>query len=478
MAAGTFRFRSAAHRGDLERGAARPAPFPLLRWFALLSAATILFVALAGTLFLVRFVERTSLLQSTEGLMQLVNSIVEVENAQGFFLRGEHGPPDSDFREFLVHLGKLPGVLRTNVYGLDRSVLWSTDPALVGRRFPDNDELETALAGQPVVETGSTGTAGDKAEHVELARPGDRFVENYLPIWSTGPDERRVIGAIELYRTPTRLIEAIQQTQFRIWWGGLLVGGVLYLALFAIVARAACVMRQQQTALLAAEKLATAGEMASAVAHGLRNPLASIRSTAELGLETGAAGHVRELLAEVVDQADRLEGWIRQFLTSARAAGSGRPPADLGTVLAECAAQFRPTLARRGMALALDLPERLPRVALCPVVLRQILNSILANALEAMTEGGRLEIAATARGRQVAVEVRDTGPGMSGAEVAAALLPFATTKPAGLGLGLPLARETLERHGGGLHILSRPGTGTTVRLTLPAVRKTIREAAS
>jgi signal transduction histidine kinase len=474
MATIPYRFRSAAHHGDVGRGQPGPAPFPLLRWFALLSAAAILFVSVTGTLFLSRFVERASLLQSTDGLAQLVNSIVEVENAHAFFLRDGPGGANDDFEEFLIHLGQLPSVLRTNVYGRDHTVLWSSDPVLIGRRFSDNDELEAAFAGTAVVSTGrvsQAGEKGEKAEHTELAGPGGRFVENYLPIWASPPHERTVIGVIETYRTPVRLLAAIQRTQEQIWWGALAITALLYLALCVIVARAARVMHRQQAALVAAEKLATAGEMASAVAHGLRNPLASIRSTAELGLESDAQSEVRELLAEIIDQADRLEGWIRQFLTSARSGAAEQVPADARAVIADCARQFGPTLARRGVALELRVPERLPRVRFCPVILRQILNSILANALEAMTDGGKLGVRAMSADAHVTIEITDTGPGMSDAEVAAALSPFATTKPAGLGLGLPLAREALERHGCSLRITSRPGAGTTVRLILPVARE-------
>ena len=87
-----------------------------------------------------------------------------------------------------------------------------------------------------------------------------------------------------------------------------------------------------------------------------------------------------------------------------------------------------------------------------------------------MPDGGRLSIGASASRRRVTIEVGDTGRGMSAAEIAAALSPFATTKPAGLGLGLPLARETVERHGGSAAgSSSRPGAGTVVRLVeLPA----------
>lgn len=468
MATAAYPFRSAAHHGDLNPAGGKRTPFPLLRWFALLSAAAVLFVLITGTLFLNRFVERVSLLQSADGLTGLINSIVEVEQADRFFL---HNGKDqsNEFHNFLIHLGRLPGVMRANVYDRDGLVLWSSDPGLIGQHFPDNDELNAALAGTSVVSAGSVGEDDDKAEHVDLAEPGKGFVENYLPVWSAAAGPREVVGAIEVYRRPVQLLAAIEQTQMQIWWGAIAVTLLLYAALCGIVARAARVMRLQQMALVAAEKLALAGEMASAVAHGLRNPLASIRSTAELGLETDDRREVQGLLAEVVAQSDRLEGWIRQFLTTARSGSPTQTPTDARAVIADCARQFEPTLARRGMRLELALPDDLPRISLCPIILRQILNSVLANAIEAMAHGGRLSIGAAAVGHSVAVQVGDTGIGMSAGELETALEPFATTKSQGLGLGLPLARETLERHGGSLHIESQPGTGTTVHIVLPAV---------
>jgi signal transduction histidine kinase len=479
MAALPHPFRGAAHRADL--GPARdgaPAPFPLLRWFALLSGAAVLLAAVSGAHFLDRTVERASLLQSADGLTQLVSGLAEVEGAERLFAPDRRVTPD-EVGEFLAHLASLPGVLRANVYGADRTVLWSTDPALIGKRFPANDELDAALAGVAVASSGRVGRPPGKAEHARLASPGDRYVENYLPVWSAARDgePRRVIGAVEFYRRPVGLLEGIRRTQERVWWGALAVAALLYLALFVIVARAAAVMARQQRALVAAERLAIAGEMASAVAHGLRNPLASIRSTAELGLETGASGsNVGALLAEIVAQADRLEGWIRQFLTSARSDRAAPAAAEVAAALEECAAGFRPALARRGMELALEVPSGLPPVRCHPVVLRQVLNSVLANAIEAMEAGGgRIAVRARHRPRRrraILVEVKDTGPGMSAAQVAAALEPFATSKPAGLGLGLPLAREALERQGGRLAIESQPGAGTTVRLLLPAVAGT------
>ena len=450
----------------LDRGSAGRRP--LLPWLSALTAILFVLLAATGGTLLTGFIERTTLARDGETIAQLLNSIVHVEGATNFFLHGAGDANAGDIEEFVTHLGQLPGVLRANAYGVDRTVLWSSDPELVGRRFVDNPELERAFRGEPVIESGTVGEAEEKAEHVQLGHPGERFVENYLPIRGDGPEEPPVVGVIEIYRTPVSLFEGIRDSARRAWLGVVTLGLLTYASLLALLWRAELAIRRQQAALVATEQLATAGEMASAVAHGLRNPLASIRSSAELGLESETPEETRELLGGIIDNADRLESWIRQYLASARAGATAATPADPRAVIESSLAHYRPLFARTGVELEASLPERLPAVRLHPVILGQLLNSVLANAGEAAPAGSRISVRAQPMGRRrLVIEVADRGPGLSPAEAAEAFKPFVTTKRSGLGLGLPIARETLERHGGRLRFDSRSGVGTTVGLELP-----------
>lgn len=443
----------------------------MLPWLSALTAILFVLLAATGGTLLAGFIERTTLARDGETITQLINSIVHVERATGFFLDDGADGRGGDIEEFVTHLGNLPSVLRANAYGVDRTILWSSDPALIGTRFLDNPELERAFRGLTVIESGTVGDAAEKAEHVQLGNPGERFVENYLPIRGEGPGEPAVVGVIEIYRTPLSLFEGIRDSARRAWLGVAALGLLTYAMLIALLWRAELAVRRQQSALVAAEQLATAGEMASAVAHGLRNPLASIRSSAELGLESDSPGETRGLLAEIIENADRLEGWIRQYLASTRAGAAADTPADPRTAIEAALAQYRPLLARSGVTLDASVPDRLPAVKLHPVILGQLLNSLLANAGEASAPGDRVHLRAAAgeRGRLL-IEVQDHGPGLSAADAAQAFRPFVTTKRSGLGLGLPIARETLERHGGRLRFESRPGVGTTVGLELPVAK--------
>ena len=443
---------------------------PVRPWLSLATAFLFVVLALTAGVLLTGFIEQTVLTRDARTYTQLLNSIVRVEQATGFFLDGEERDSDGNghVEELVYHLRDLPHVLRANVYGVDGTIIWSTDKELIGRRPGDNLELQRALRRQTVVRAGTVGEAGEKPEHARLGRPGDRYVESYLPIHGIAPDEPKVIGVVELYRVPERLFERIQESSYQAWLGIAALALLTYAAQLALLWRAEVDVRRQQTAMVAAEKLATAGEMASAVAHGLRNPLASIRSSAELGLETDPPSETRALLTAIVTDADRLEGWIRQYLASARADDAADAPSDPCRVIEASLSHCRPLFARTGVDLDTEVPERLPPVKLHPMLLEQLLNGLLANAGEASAPGASVLVrAAQVDPTRLLIEVQDQGPGMSEAEVSMAFEPFVTTKRSGLGLGLPIALETLERHGGRLRFDSRPGFGTTVGLELP-----------
>ena len=448
-------------------GGARP--FNLVRWFGLVSALAILCLAGASAWFLQRFMTESTLARDAETMMLFVNSIVKDEQAEQYFLGGAHVSPAGDIAEFFVRLGNMPGVLRANAYAPDRSVVWSSDPALAGRLALGNPELEEAFAGEPAVESGRVGR-GTKPEHAGLGPEGTFVVENYLPVWAAaGP--RRVVGVVEVYRTPERLEAAIEKGRRLVVLGAAGAGLLLHLALFSLVARAARLIDAQQRELVAARTLAALGEVASAVAHGLRNPLAAIRSAAELALEGGSEER-RRLLGEIIADTDRLEEWVRQYLSYARAEAAGSEALPLGPTLERCLAQVAAQCRRRGVEVVADLPPDLPACAAHPLLLDQVVAGLLANAVEAMPRGGRLRVAAGRAGDgRVLLSVADTGPGMTPAELEQAFQPFRSRKPGGLGLGLPLARQIAHQLGGRLELASAPGAGTEARLLLPAAAR-------
>lgn len=441
--------------------------FNLIRWFsltALISVATVSGLAGWG---LSAFLTERMIRQEAEVTAGFVRSIVATENAHDYFGDAQ-SPTAQQLEGFLEHMTRMPGVLRTNVYSADRRMIWSSDPALIGQRFERNDELEEALRAELVVHSGVVDPDHlPKSEHQHM--PGHaRFVESYVPVLDR--DGGRVVGVVELYKVPNDLFDAIRAGERLVWLAAALAGLFLYLTLFWIVRRAHGIIEAQREKLIESESLALVGEMGSAVAHGLRNPLASIRSSAELALETPLPPDARECAGDIVAQVDRLEGWVRQLLTYAKPAHADLGPVDINRVIEESLSGYRRDLDRRGIAATLDLAADLPPVRGEAALLAQMIGSLIANATEAMPSGGALRLASRREADRVVAEIADNGPGIAPDALGMIFKPFYTSKTRGLGLGLPLVRRVVERLGGKVEVHSTPGQGTAVRLLLHASR--------
>jgi signal transduction histidine kinase len=232
-------------------------------------------------------------------------------------------------------------------------------------------------------------------------------------------------------------------------------------------------LERAQAQLVQSEKLASIGEMAAAVAHGLRNPLASLRAAAQLVRRHPDSPSSREHLDAIVDEVDRLERRISHLLSFSRPAPYHPMPERLERLVNNMLPAVAQPMRERRMELQLDLPPDLPDVRVDPMQLEQALLELVTNALDAMPEGGRLRLGAHAmnggpEGNEVVMEISDTGPGIPAQLLPSVCEPFFTTRQEGTGLGLAIAKRYVEQNGGRLEIDSTPGSGTTVRVRLPA----------
>jgi signal transduction histidine kinase len=444
-------------RGVLER------PFNLSRWFAAVGLLSITALSLASGFLLTRFLTERMLHQEGVLTMEFIHSVVLVENAVSYFGDQRSGGPDLE--STFHHVATMPDVLRASAHNTERRVIWSNDRAIVGRQFLDNPELEEALAGRLVVHGDRLHHhhESEKAEHASLDQRVGYFVEIYFPVRDANG---KVVGAMELYKTPRALFAAIQTAERAVWIGAVGGGLFLFLTLFWLVRRADLVIHAQQARLVESETLAAVGEVGSAVAHGIRNPLAAIRSSAELTQETEDAA-AREAARDIIAEVDRLEGWVRDLLSYSRPVAGMVAKVDLSAIVRSSLGAFDREAAR-GITTVAELEPGLPAVRGDPLLLSQVLGSLLANAYEAVGAGGRVSVRTRVANANVLVQVSDDGPGMSERQLARIFRPFYTTKPKGLGAGLPLARRIIERFGGAISVSSAPGRGTTVEVRLPA----------
>ena len=243
-------------------------------------------------------------------------------------------------------------------------------------------------------------------------------------------------------------------------------------ALALVNARAAEVIRRTQAELAEAERLAAVGELASAVAHGIRNPLAGIRTSAEVARDElgDRDGELRESLDDIIGEADRLETRVRTILDFTRPLALEPAPGDLGGFLRRFADGFRARVPA-GVHVDVEIDPELPAVAFDPTALGEVVETIAVNAVEAMHGSGTILLHAAPEpngaGRHAVVSVSDTGPGLEAEAQRRVFDLFYTTKQSGTGVGLAMAKRLVERQGGTIAVDSAAGSGATFRVRLP-----------
>jgi signal transduction histidine kinase len=176
---------------------------------------------------------------------------------------------------------------------------------------------------------------------------------------------------------------------------------------------------------------------------------------------------VRESATDIIAQVDRMEKWLRDLLSYAQPDAGMASSVQLVGVIQRVCEQFSRDFEKQHIQPTLALPGTLPAVVGDEAAFEQVFTSIVANAMEAMPQGGSVTISASlpAGDGTVLVAVRDTGEGISAVQQAKLFTAFQTTKPKGMGLGLALVRRIVRRFGGDVRIESNPGAGTTVLLT-------------
>jgi two-component system, NtrC family, sensor histidine kinase HydH len=434
---------------------------PAMLWtrrFAALSLLCVLATASISAALLSRNVAERMVWRNAELAQEFLDSLVRMQHGDKLFAR-DHDP--KDFEALFGELARMPGLVHTNVFDKQRRLVWSTNRAAIGQDTGPNEGLEAALGGKLALESKMLEpTSFIKPEHAFIPSAARDAIEVYIPVHDA---RQTVVGVAELYMEPVRLVRSVHEMTRDIWLACAASGLLTYLALVGLVMRADREIARQQRTIVTQESLAAVGDMASAVAHGLRNPLGSIRSSAELMATGPEASTAQDIMSEV----DRLQTWIHKLLAYAQQ--SGRQPAavDLAGLCDAVLQRHRVRADRQKVRLVGQLPAGLPPVLADQPALEQALDNLVANAIDAMPDGGELRLNIAQHKRHLELQVADTGTGIAPGDLERVFVPFHTTKRTGLGVGLPLARRTIERSGGSLRLLSTVGEGTLAVLTLP-----------
>jgi two-component system sensor histidine kinase HydH len=244
----------------------------------------------------------------------------------------------------------------------------------------------------------------------------------------------------------------------------------------------AAVIRSQLQALDAArsrlaqsEKLASLGQLAAAIAHEVRNPLAVIRSAAQSVGETlsDTDADARRSCSFITAEIDRLTSVTSTLLAFARPLHLEPQPVAVGAVFDQALLLAGADLAAKNIAVERLIEPNLPLVQADSDLLSQVLLGLLGNAADVMPNGGRVVLNARPTGRGVEIAVADSGPGVPPDLRVRIFEPFFTTRARGTGLGLAVARHIMQAHGGSIDVGDNPNGGARFILSLPASAEAI-----
>ncbi|MCL2523657.1 MAG: ATP-binding protein [Betaproteobacteria bacterium] len=234
---------------------------------------------------------------------------------------------------------------------------------------------------------------------------------------------------------------------------------------------------RMQTELERSQRLAAMGEMAAALAHQLRTPLAAaLLHTANLA-QPGLGDEQRaRFSAKAGSQLRRLERLIQDVLLFARGESIGRDVIAVDELLAEAAQTVEPLMREHGLIFTVADASVGARLVGSRKALAGALVNLLENAMQATPAGGKICLTGNCRNGQLVIAVQDSGPGVARAMQARIFEPFVTTKGQGTGLGLAIALGVARAHGGGIELFSEPGVGAEFVITLPLAAETGMEA--
>ena len=463
----------------------------LVRQFAVLSLVVIALITIA-LCFVISSQFRRDLLQREWGATA---DFIRTEALQVLtpndFAAPETPTAQQHFRRFYEQTRMMPEIVRVKVYDAAMRVIWSDEARLIGTTFPDNPQLGSALSGRTTVNL----EVGERKEENVFEREEKELVEVYVPIAFAG--DPRVVGVAETYKEPTQVFANIRRGQITVVATALGGGVLLYLSLFWIVRRAGRRLEAQhralerrsvelaaaneelqavQAQLVKAERMAAIGEVVTAVAHGIRNPLANISASAQVALldcQDGTAPRLTKSLGNIMAEVDRLAGRLRELLQFVRPAERRSQPLDLNTVLHAALGLMEGRMNEARVTVDERLATALPTIMGDPMLLEQVFTSLIGNALEASPEGGTITLATGAEpdeggGLVVVAEICDTGKGIPPEATAKIFDLFYSTKAQGTGVGLAIAKKFTEAHGGTITVRSQPGEGAVFRVSLPA----------
>jgi signal transduction histidine kinase len=232
-------------------------------------------------------------------------------------------------------------------------------------------------------------------------------------------------------------------------------------------------LKDAQEKIVRSEKLAAIGQLASSVAHEIRNPLGVIKNAVYyfnmlgLGKDNPEIKENLAIISQEIEISDRI---ISDLLEFSRVKKPDLRPENINMIIEEILRRLKAKISP-GIEIATELSGNLPEVEVDALQIQQIFSNVALNALQAMEKGGKLTIISREQNGFVEIAFKDTGCGIPKENLAKIFEPLFSTKAKGTGLGLSVCRSLVEGHNGKIEVESEAGKGTTFRVKLPIKRR-------
>jgi len=360
-----------------------------------------------------------------------------------------------------------------NIYGMDNTISYSFDPDLIGRKNFGGTGYQQALEGKTTSRLVQRGNFFE----ISLGFPKEARLITYAPLRAepelfriTGP----VLGVVEVVLDLSEDYQTIFRIQILVVITCTVMMGMLFVVLIFVVKRGEGIIQKRalerlrlKERLSQAERLSALGEMAAGISHEIRNPLGIIRSSAELLKKKVTKIDPSNTMPDIiVEESSRLNSIITDFINFAKPGSPKLNLCRIEDVIEKNVAFLSMQMKEKGYTIKKDYRNFLPEIQADADMLYQSFLNIFLNAMQAMPNGGIIEVAVRSNSKVVTINFDDQGQGIATEILEKIWDPFFTTKEMGTGLGLGMVKNIIESHGGNIQIDNRAQGGTRVTVEL------------
>lgn len=377
----------------------------------------------------------------------------------------------STVQDMLLTVGQLENLKRVHITNEKGIIRYSSEP----------EKINTSTGSDIIMEAIQKKIEVDSFEQ----RQGDYIFSLALPIhnekrcYPCHDSKKDLLGVLRvgIDWTPIRndLTRVLRRDIFvaMIFYLGILILSFLFQRLYNNAQQAYTHLQQAQDQLIKTEKMAAIGQMAAAISHDLRNPLTGIKmATYYLGTKIDKTdSEIDNILKDIELEIDYASNVVTNILTYSRPTQLIYNRADINKIIGETMHFVYLQNRDSHIELIKNYDKNIPEILIDNKQIKQVIINLLSNSIQAMPEGGKLTIQTCLKPEGIEMKIIDTGKGIEPKDLERIFTPFFTTRARGVGLGLSIVNNIVQKHGGFVKVSSVLNEGTIFTVCLPIHKK-------